>query len=206
MRRNSTEKYEICVENSAPSQKIPAKSLAMAAEFIDHKNIKSIADYGFGRLRNLKILQAISDDLTLVDVPSQIDRMFDAIPNPLKRKTYSPEKFFKLKRKYDLITCIAVLHIVPEAKLRSYILKGLRSKLSNRGVLLVDIPRQESYYADASKFPRYKDGILLGKGAKKTFRKNFNADDVDALILSVFPSDNVEVVSGCGGHVRLCWA
>ncbi len=198
--------YQICVENSAPSQKIPAKSLARIAKQLNGQSVKSAADFGFGRLRNLKRMQALTDDLTLVDVSAQIERMIDYVPRELRRKVYTPEIFFKLRRRYQLITCIAVLHIIPDAKARTDILKKLRMKLSADGLLLIDIPRQEHYYANSTNFQKHKDGILLGNGSKKTFRKNYSADEVDRLVLTAFPASHVEILPGCGSHVRLCSA
>jgi 2-polyprenyl-3-methyl-5-hydroxy-6-metoxy-1,4-benzoquinol methylase len=203
---SSSQHIEICVENSAPSQKRSTKSLTILANRLSQEKIKCIADYGFGRLRNLDSLLSLTEDVTLVDVSAQIERMINAIPERLRRKTYTPDKFFQLKRRYDLITCIAVLHIVPEPRLRKKILRQLRAKLKPNGKLIVEIPRQESYYADESKFEKFNDGILLGKGIKKTFRKKFLSAEVNALILSAFPPKQVEVISGTGSHLRLCYA
>ena len=197
-------KFEIRVENSAPSQRIPAKSLEFLKQHLDGSKAKSVVDYGFGRLRNVETLLQLTNDLTIVDIPEQVLRMKEEIPPGLRRKVYTPNDFFSLKKRYEVIVCIAVLHIIPIPSLRKNILEQLNLKLNPRGVLMLDVPIHESYYSDESKFERHNDGILLGTGKTRTFRKNFDSEELDDLVFSVFSSSRVKRIPGHSNRVFFC--
>ena len=64
-------KFKIVVENSAPSQGKPAKSVAWASEILENLGVYRVVDIGCGRLRNLGTLRKFFSDITLVDTKLQ---------------------------------------------------------------------------------------------------------------------------------------
>ena len=68
-------KYQIRVENSAPSQHKTARSVILASNILQRLEAKSAADLGCGRLRNLPILTGRFNEITLVDTELQCQRI-----------------------------------------------------------------------------------------------------------------------------------
>jgi hypothetical protein len=174
----------ISVENSAPSQNIPAKSVIIASEIIYKLGVRSIVDFGCGRLRNIPSLEKHFNKIILVDTKVQCDKIKNNSLFKSHYELYSTEEFANLNNTYDAIFLILVLHIVPEISVRKEILNIIPSKLSANGFLIVDVPTGEKYYRQkCNEKNRYNDGWIMGTGNIKTFYKQYSAIELDNFII-----------------------
>lgn len=181
--------FVIQVENSAPSQARPARSVEWASQILEKMNVNSIVDMGCGRLRNIPVLQHSFDHITMVDTPLQLKRIEKIAPNyvrPNKDTLLSLENFNLIPVEYDAFFLISVLHIIPDPKVRELILNIIKDKLRQSGFLVVDVPTSINYYrVHSTPENQYNDGYLMGKTKFKTFHKTFTAIELDLFISSV---------------------
>jgi hypothetical protein len=173
----------ITVENSAPSQIIPAKSVIKASEILKSLGVKSVVDFGCGRLRNLTIYSRQFHSITLVDTKLQCEKI---LKNPLytsRHKLCTDTEFSKINQKYDAVFLIMVLHIIPEENKRIEILKAIVNKLNIDGFLVVDVPTGEKYYRNkCSLNNKFLDGWIMKNGTTNTFYKQYTAIELDNFI------------------------
>jgi trans-aconitate methyltransferase len=178
-------KYHIQVENSAPSQGKPARSVCWATSILKAEGIYSVVDLGCGRLRNLRPLQDHFGDITLVDTPLQCARIATSGANLSSARLMTIDEFKAEDRTYDAIFLISVLHVLDQLSLRKELLALARCKLHNSGFLVVDVPSGIQYYrVHCTLANKYRDGWVMGNGSKKTFYRNYYADELDKLVLS----------------------
>jgi SAM-dependent methyltransferase len=173
----------ITVENSAPSQIIPAKSVKLSTEIIKPHGIKSVVDFGCGRLRNIPILTKEYKNITVVDTKKQCEKI---IVNPLfnrNLKLLTDIEFYNLKVQFDAVYLILVLHIIPDIKTRMAILKSINDRLNKGGFLIIDVPTGEKYYRNkCNSNNRYLDGWLMKNGNTNTFYKQYSTSELDNFI------------------------
>lgn len=178
------DEFKIIVENSAPSQSKPAKSVTWSCDILnDPTKDLSVVDLGCGRLRNLQILSTYFSNIILVDTIMQCERLIHARCDFKGNTLIDCESFENGSDEYDIIFLICVLHIIPTVSDRENLLKLAYSKLKPGGFLVVDVPQGEQYYK-SKMIPenRINDGYLLGKGFKRTFYKNYHAKELDDFI------------------------
>ncbi|MDJ0901038.1 MAG: class I SAM-dependent methyltransferase [Xenococcus sp. MO_188.B8] len=175
--------FIIRVENSAPSQSKPAKSVLWASEVLQELGITNIADLGCGRLRNLIVFQNYFSEITLIDTDLQCNRVQYLIPEAENVKLITSSIFQEEEKLYEAIFLISVLHILPEPKMRNNLLNLAISKLAKPGFLVVDVPTGVSYYRKKCTNDRKcSDGYVMGNGRYRTFYKNFYAKELDTLL------------------------
>ncbi len=178
-------KYHIQVENSAPSQGKPAKSVYWAISVLGNAKIKSVVDLGCGRLRNLPPLQDHYKNITLVDTKLQCARIVKNVPDVPYIRLKTIEEFTAEENTYDAIFLISVLHVIDKLSVRKELLTLASRKLNSFGFLVVDVPNGIQYYrVHCTPQNKYKDGWVMGSGNVKTFYKNFYAVELDRLINS----------------------
>jgi hypothetical protein len=178
-------KYDIRVENSAPSQTRPAASVTWAAGSLAPEGVTSIVDLGCGRLRNLRIFREHFSDVTLVDTKLQCDRIAGKVPHDSSVRLLPIAEFAKEKREYDAVFIISVLHIIPELSDRKALLTLTRRRVRELGFLIVDVPSGEHYYSvHCTKNNRYRDGWVMGKGPIKTFYRNYKPEEIEGIVRS----------------------
>lgn len=178
-------KYNIQVENSAPSQGKPAKSVYWAASILKTENVKSVVDLGCGRLRNLKPLQDHFKDVTLVDTKLQCARIAGVDANLSRARLMPIDEFIKEDCTYDAIFLISVLHVLDQRALRRELLTLAKAKLRKFGFLVVDVPSGIQYYrVHCTPENKYRDGWVMGAGSIKTFYRSYHAKELDKLVIS----------------------
>lgn len=179
------EQFRIKVENSAPSQTMPAKSVQWASPILQEQGVRSVVDLGCGRLRNLHILTKFFPKIKLVDTELQCNRIRELLIPSRGIKLLPINEFKSERKKYDSIFMVSVLHILPDPNERQELLKLAKKKVSPFGFLVVDVPTLESYYRQrCTEQNRFSDGWLMGTGIERTFYKNFHANELDDLVFS----------------------
>jgi hypothetical protein len=178
-------KFNVVVENSAPSQVKPAYSVETSSAILRDQGVKNIVDFGCGRLRNLSIFRKHFSQITLVDTKLQCERISSLFQSSPNLKLFPESQFLISHEKYDAIFVISVLHIIPNPQLRRHILSVLTTMLSTPGYLVVDVPTAERYYRHHQKEEnKYQDGWVMGSGPNYTFYKNFVSIELDKLVQS----------------------
>ena len=176
-------KIIVRVENSAPSQSKPAKSVSWATDILRNNGVNEVVDLGCGRLRNLKVLKEGFKSITLVDTLLQCQRIRDEVKKNKKVKLLSNIEFVKENKKYDAIFMISILHTIPIIKERKNLISLAISKLKLNGYLIIDVPTGVTYYRNrCTGENKYKDGYLMGNGNIKTFYKQYFAAELDKLL------------------------
>lgn len=176
-------KYKIQIENSAPSQGKPAKSVLLSSAILKKLNVRSVVDLGCGRLRNFNVLRRYFPEITPVDTDLQCQRIRDLLQPHQRILLLSISEFEKNEKKYDAIFLISVLHVIDKPKQREKLLSIASSKLHNSGFLIVDVPTGERYYRQhCTNENKHGDGWVMGTGPVRTFYKNFYAEEFDDLI------------------------
>lgn len=175
-------KIKIVVENSAPSQVKPAKSVVWACNLL--KNDKfNVADIGCGRLRNLVTLNSSFSSLVLVDTKNQCERIRNSKQNIGSSELLDFETFISRDDKFDVVFIICVLHIIPDIAERKRILDQACIKLKENSFLVIDVPSGVNYYRKRmSSENKYKDGYLFGSSSIKTFYKNYHRIELDKFV------------------------
>lgn len=176
-------KFTIRVENSAPSQSKPAKSVNWACQILQTDGVHSVADYGCGRLRNMIPLIQSFKNVTFVDTEFQLERIKNNFNSSNGAQLVSNNEFCKMKGSLDAIFLISILHIIPQKKTRKEIISLAVSKIRKGGYLIIDVPTGVGYYEENCTADRkYYDGYAMGNGAYRTFYKKFYAKELDKLI------------------------
>jgi trans-aconitate methyltransferase len=178
-------KYRIQIENSAPSQGKPARSVCWATSILKAEGVTSVVDLGCGRLRNLRTLQDHFDDITLVDTKLQCIRVANGGANLSSARLMTIDEFKAEDRTYDAIFLISVLHVLDKISIRKELLALTRFKLNNLGFLVVDVPSGIQYYrVHCTPENQFRDGWVMGSGNIKTFYRNYYAQELDRLVSS----------------------
>jgi len=178
-------KFVITVENSAPFQKKTAKSVTWAAEILRDLGVTRVVDIGCGRLRNLKVFQTFFSHITLVDTELQCKRTKDLVPKLEQVRLIDTERFMQYKNKFHAAFLISVLHIIPDKKSRERILSMAIEKVRGPGYIVIDVPYGENYYRQKCTIEnKYRDGWIMGDGQNRTFYKNYNARELDELLIN----------------------
>jgi len=179
------EKFRIKVENSAPSQRQPAKSVVWACPILKKSGVKKVADLGCGRLRNLPVMMRHFDSITLVDTETQCRKIAGLVPTSKRVKVHPIDSFIGTRNKYDAIFMISVLHIIDKPDVRKNLIYSSSVHLKKGGFFVVDVPSGESYYrSKCTDENRFGDGWVMGEGRTRTFYKNFYASELDELVCS----------------------
>lgn len=175
--------YIIRVENSAPSQSQPAKSVSWAASLLGDLKVHSVADIGCGRLRNLPVLIRNFSKIMLIDTELQCNRIKSDVPHSKEVLLQSTDQFEKSSERFDAAFLISVLHIMPSRQRRFRLLETAFRKIKLGGFLVVDVPTGENYYLRrCGRHNAFRDGYLMGKSGTRTFYKLFSAKELDALV------------------------
>lgn len=171
------------VENSAPSQAKPAKSVGWASEILKNLGVNRVIDIGCGRLRNLQTLRRFFSDITIVDTKLQCERIQTLLPKSKRVKLLNTEQFKNNKQKYNAAFLISVLHTIPELVTRKRLLSLAIDKVYKFGYIVIDIPSGVNYYRQqCTSANKYGDGWAMGSGTNRTFYKNYSAKELDVLL------------------------
>lgn len=172
------------MENSAPSQARPAKSVVWASSLIAKRGVTRVADVGCGRLRNLGVLRKHFEEIILVDTELQCRRIRSLVPEATGIRLLTSSQFGQLRGRLDAAFLISVLHVIPSKRQREELLAAVVSKVRRGGYLVVDVPSGVSYYRTrCTPDKRYRDGWAMGAGPRRTFYKNYTAHELDRLLL-----------------------
>lgn len=181
-------KLKIVVENSAPSQGKPAKSVAWASEILKNLGVTRLVDIGCGRLRNLATLRRFFSDITLVDTKLQCGRIENLLPKSSRIKLLDNEQFKNSRQKFNAAFLISILHVIPDLASRNALLSLAINKTYKSGYIVIDVPSGERYYRQkCTPKNKYRDGWLMGNGTTRTFYKNYTATELDAFLTNDNP-------------------
>jgi len=177
--------YAIRVENSAPSQGRPARSVSWASPLLAEAGVQSVVDLGCGRLRNLGVMREWFANITLVDTEPQCKKISSLVPEDEAIRLVAVDEFKAEEREYGAFFLICVLHIIDQPSVREELLRLAESKLREGGFLVVDVPAGEHYYRQrCGEDNKHGDGWAMGKGSSRTFYKNYRAHELDDLVTS----------------------
>lgn len=178
-------KYAVQVENSAPSQGKPAKSVEWASQILKTEKVKSVVDLGCGRLRNLPVLQKYFKKIALVDTKFQCDRIAGLAAQYPTSQLMAIDNFTVDEKTYDAIFLISVLHVIDKLSVRKELLSIAKHKLREFGFLVVDVPTGIQYYrVHCTPDNKHGDGWVMGSGNVKTFYRSYSARELDKLVVS----------------------
>lgn len=172
------------IENSAPSQKRPAKAVRWSAPILQAEGVQNVADVGCGRFRNLGVLIKHFPKITLVDTPYQCERIRPLLEHKKHGITLIDNVQFEASdKKFDGIFCISVIHTIPKIEERDNIVMNIYRKLKIGGFFVLDVPVHETYYArKCTKENEYEDGWYMGTGPYYTFYKDYTAKELDEFV------------------------
>lgn len=89
------------------------------------------------------------------------------------------------RRRYDLITCVAVLNVLPTAAERLEVIRAVRSLLTEHGVAIVTVRSRRWHTHDTrgslELWRPYRDGHVLDfRDGVGLFQRGFSRDELDA--------------------------
>lgn len=185
---------EIRSENAAKPMSMAAKPLV--AWIHKQSRVTRALDYGCGKLRYAPALATRCHELTLVDSAIQIDRVqsVDGTQTTVRQyaaqkwrhaRVLSIEKFEEDNLKYDLALCANVLSTIPNARVRSHVLRRLLSALAPDGKCLFVAQYQNSYFKDALSSPnalQRLDGWVLKSSRGNSYYGLLNKEKLESLI------------------------
>lgn len=181
---------------SAPSFDEPGKLMVSVFNQVleDIKKQKlTVLDFGAGKLRNSLYFLEKGHNVYAVEFEElreseQAKRLFENLEQYENRfKLYIfPHEFIADQTKFDLVTIINVLTIMPIPAERWLVLLYLHKRLSENGYLL-----WYSQFGDKDQRKRcteensFGDGYYIGKNRKfKTFYREYRVEEIDAMLLS----------------------
>jgi 2-polyprenyl-3-methyl-5-hydroxy-6-metoxy-1,4-benzoquinol methylase len=160
--------------------KPPSQASSYLLEFLKgYGQVARALDYGCGKLRYAASLAAMTEVLTLVDSPHQLDRrqIIDGEETTVRQlaerrwpgvQIEAVSDFHAKRRpKFDFALCANVLSAVPTRDARSSALAAIRRRLKVNGSLLVVSQHTNSYYSEVSgrkDVVKHLDGWLVPKG------------------------------------------
>lgn len=177
--------FKIVVENSAPSQVKPAKSVAWASKILKNLGVTRVVDIGCGRLRNLGTLRKFFGHITLVDTKLQCTRIKDLLPKSSSVELLDNEQFTISRKKFNAAFLISILHVIPDIEMRNAVLSLAINKIYKSGYVVIDVPSGVSYYRQKCTYEnKHQDGWVMGIGSTRTFYKNYTTKELDAFLTS----------------------
>lgn len=184
MTKRRIRKFDIRVENSAPSQPRSAYSVRWAAPILVDEGVARIADIGSGLLRNLSVQGRHFDEVALVETPRRCEMLRPEVVGKNHVLLQPTKEFENAPEKYDAVFLISILHTIPSPRNRQRIVNMAIRKIRVGGFIVVDVPQSETYYnRRRDKLQIHNDGFLLRWGAHYTFYKNFYRSELDAMFL-----------------------
>ncbi|MCK5563767.1 MAG: methyltransferase domain-containing protein [Planctomycetes bacterium] len=172
--RYSVNKHEIRTENAAKSMRQASKYIVNW--LVENVKVKSLLDFGCGKLRYARHLVQLCDHLGLVDSKVQIERRqkiggLNTTINDYALRywphsvVYSLEEFWeKPRQKYDFVLCANVISAIPSRRIRAKSLTAIQGCLKKKGQLLVVNQYENSYFKKMMHSENAKphlDGYLL---------------------------------------------
>ena len=177
-------------EYSAVGTKNPNKpSRAVKAAILTFKELKlsRVAEIGCGLLANTPHILRAFPFVILVDTKFQYHRIKEKI-DELSTKYTSLKKFIdaesfskrKTKPLLDGAIVINVMHVLPETQQRINLLKCIYKNLRKKGVVFIDVSRNETFYRNLVKTAKpYNDGYIMQRGNNYyTFYKNMAFEEL----------------------------
>ena len=169
----------------AKSRTKPSRSIQAAILAFKDSELSRIAEIGCGLLANTPhILEAFAS-VVLVDTEHQYTRIKDKLDElsklyPSFEKFIDTESFQDERMQLEGAIIVNVLHVLATVQERAKLLKAAHRNLKKRGLLFVDIPRNETFYRSLVRTARpYNDGYIMRRGSYYTFYKNMTFDELE---------------------------
>lgn len=154
-----------------------------------------VVDQGCGQLRNVAALRKIASRLILVDTEEQLLKCHNFFGTRLtvgefaKRqwprddiRILSTSEFDASEANADIVFSICVLDAVPP-KTRTQILRAARKNLARDGLLVIIVPRNDSWTMNrCAEENTYADGHLLAHPNGYTFYRNWDTKALSRLV------------------------
>lgn len=162
----------------------PSRAVQSAIETFKQEDLNRVVEVGCGLVANTPHILNAFPFVVLVDTKNQYQR----IKNKLDElsATYSSFKefidtdSFQSKRmQLDGAIIINVLHVLPQTQERIRLLIDVYQNLRGKGLIFIDVPRNETFYRDLVKTAKpYKDGHIMYRGGYYTFYKNMAFEEL----------------------------
>jgi SAM-dependent methyltransferase len=151
--------------------------------------IKSVLDFGAGKLRNARYLVKHGYEVYAVEFEAQFKQydlsakqLSEANKNANFRELIFPGEFKKCGKKFDLVLLSNVIHIIPAPKHRVMVLRLCADKLRDGGYLLWISQYGDTHYKDRL-VHKIGDGFLLHVGGERsTFYREFSSAEIDGMV------------------------
>ena len=184
------EKVTIRPEYSAVGAKNlnrPSRSVKAAILTFKELKLSYIAEIGCGLLANTPHILRAFPSVILVDTKFQYHRIKEKVDKlsvkyPSLKKFIDAESFSKRKIKplLDGAIVINVIHVLPETEQRINLLKSVYRNLKRKGIVFIDVSRNETFYRNLVKTARpYNNGYIMRRGNNYyTFYKNMAFEEL----------------------------
>jgi len=169
----------------------PSRAVQAAIETLKQEKLNRVVEIGCGLLANTPHILDAFPFVVLVDTRNQYERIKNKL-NELSTmhsffKEFIDTDSFQSKRmQLDGAIIINALHVLPETRERIRLLKGVYRNLRGKGLIFIDVPRNESFYRDLVKTAKpYNDGYVMRRGSYYTFYKNMTFEEWRCLNVNV---------------------
>jgi SAM-dependent methyltransferase len=192
----------IDVTKSIPSFKVPSPGVSDVVALFKKLNIKTVLDFGAGKLRNTLYLLHNEFKVWAVEFKEAFEtfkgqeRLKEAQafnnPNPPNVKSFFyleyPKDFLNFKETIDAALLINVVNIVPEESDRKKILEELAKRIRSGGLLFIMTQYGEPHYKPGvTKRLRLNDGWCYGLHRNhQTFYKEYSIPEIKKFIPDIF--------------------
>lgn len=189
--------WNIVPEKTAISNGISTSCKMLVNDNLHNSHLKTVLDYGCGKLRNSKFLIENNFKLDITDSPLQLKNNLNTICN-LNINNYFDIYNIDFSIKYDLILVSFVLNTIPNIEERIQLLDNLKLLLNKDGYAYIEVRDSTFEKTLKNKIP-HNDGLLTGNGLNKSFQKSYSKEELkEFLILNGF---EVVAIKKCSNSI-----
>jgi len=169
----------------------PSRAVQAAISTFKELKLSRIAEIGCGLLANSSHILRAFPFVILVDTKLQYNRIKDKLDKLYAKyrsfkKFIDTESFHNGKMGLEGAIVINVLHVLPEVRERTELLKSIHKNLKEKGVIFIDVPCNETFYRNLVKTAKpYKDGYIMRRGSYYTFYKNMTFEELKGYVEKV---------------------
>lgn len=166
------------------------------APFLQEKGCKDVLDYGAGSFcKDALFLASLGHAVTVKELPSSIERMDSESLGESGIEGIVSE--LDPQRRFDAVLLNYVLNVIPSRQERESVLHQASHCLRPGGYAVVTVRSEGEVGSSCSHGTPYRDGYLMGTGARRTFQHGFGRDELLGLLAS-HRLDAVDVTSKSG--------